>query len=512
MFRHAIYAAPKALFLAALLMAAAPGAMSSASAQTLKFGLAEDPDALDPTLARTFVGRVVFSALCDKLVDISPDLKVVPQLATEWSWSTDNKSLTFKLRPGVTFHDGEKFDAEAVKYNIERHKTMQGSQRRGELSAVTSVDVVDPLTVRLNTAAPFAPLLATLTDRAGMMISPKAGQALGDKFATAPVCAGPFKFVERVAQDRIVVEKFDGYWNKANIHFQRIEFRPFIDATVRLANLRSGQLDILERLAATDAPGVQKDAKLKLGSITEIGYYGITINIGKSDKAKTSALGSNAKIREAFELSLDRNGINKVVFDGLATPGNQWVAPNSPYYAKSSPIPKRDVAKAKALLKEAGNPNPVVNLVTPTTTDARNIAQVVQAMAKDAGFDVRIQATEFATSLNMADKGDFEAYILAWSGRPDPDGNLYSFHGCKQPLNYSGLCNPALDEILNDSRLTTDMAQRQAAWNKAAAIVVAERPIIYLLHRKWLWAHGNKLQGFKEYPDGLIRFAGMKLG
>ncbi|WP_374305285.1 ABC transporter substrate-binding protein [Ferrovibrio sp.] len=503
MFRHATYAA----FAALLLVAAAP-----ASAQTLKFGLAEDPDALDPTLARTFVGRVVFSALCDKLVDISPDLKVVPQLATEWSWSADNKSLTFKLRPGVTFHDGEKFDAEAVKYNIERHKTMQGSQRRGELSAVTSVDVVDPLTVKLNTAAPFAPLLATLTDRAGMMISPKAGQALGDKFATAPVCAGPYKFVERVAQDRIVVEKYDGYWNKANVHIQRIEFRPFIDATVRLANLRSGQLDILERLAATDAPSVQKDNKLKLGSVTEIGYYGITINIGKSDKAKTSALGSNAKIREAFELSLDRNGINKVVFDGQATPGNQWVAPNSPYYAKSSPIPKRDVAKAKALLKEAGNPNPVVNLVTPTTTDARNIAQVVQAMAKEAGFDVRIQATEFATSLNMADKGDFEAYILAWSGRPDPDGNLYSFHGCKQPLNYSGLCNPALDEILNDSRLTNDMAQRQAAWNKAAAIVLAERPIIYLLHRKWLWAYNTKLSGFKEYPDGLIRFTGMKLG
>ncbi|WP_370156511.1 ABC transporter substrate-binding protein [Ferrovibrio sp.] len=494
------------LLTAAGLLAAMP-----AAAQTLHFGLAEDPDALDPTLARTFVGRIVFSAMCDKLVDISPDLKIVPQLATEWGWSADNKSLTFKLRPGVTFHDGEKFDAEAVKYNLERHKTMQGSQRRGELSAVTSVDVVDPLTVRINTAAPFAPLLATLTDRAGMMISPKAGAALGDKFATAPVCSGAFRFVERIAQDRIVLEKYDGYWNKDNIHFQKIEFRPFTDATVRLANLRSGQLDMLERLAATDAPGVQKDKKLKFGSITEIGYYGITINIGKSDKAKTSALGSNQKIREAFELSLDRNGINKVVFDGLATPGNQWVAPNSPYYAKSLPVPKRDVARAKALLKEAGNPNPVVNLVTPTTTDARNIAQVVQAMAKEAGFDVRIQATEFATSLKMADQGDFEAYILAWSGRPDPDGNLYSFHACKQPLNYAGLCNPALDEVLNDSRLTTDMAQRQAAWEKAARIVLAERPIIYLLHRKWMWAYNAKLAGFREYPDGLIRFTGMKM-
>lgn len=498
-----------AMLAAALVAVAAPGAITSASAQTLKFGLAEDPDALDPTLARTFVGRVVFSALCDKLVDIDPDLKVVPQLATEWKWADDNKSLTFKLRPNVTFHDGEKFDAEAVKYNIERHKTLQGSQRRGELSAVTTVDVIDPLTVRLNTQAPFAPLLATLTDRAGMMISPKAGKELGDKFATAPVCAGPFKFVERIAQDRIVLEKFANYWNKDNVHLSRIEFRPFIDATVRLANLKSGQLDILERLAGTDAKEVQKDKRLKFGSITEIGYYGITINIGKSDKAK-SPIGSSEKIREALELSIDRNGISQVVFDGLATPGNQWVAPNNANYTKSVPVPKRDVAKAKQLLKEAGNPNPVVNLVTPTTTDARNIAQVVQAMAKEAGFDVRIQATEFATSLNMADKGDFEAYILAWSGRPDPDGNLYSFHACKQPLNYSGLCNPALDEILNDSRLTTDIGQRRVAWEKAVKIVNAERPIIYLLHRKWLWAYSPKLTGFKEYPDGLIRFVGMK--
>lgn len=495
----------------AALAAAALATAMPAGAQTLKFGLAEDPDALDPTMARTFVGRVVFSALCDKLVEIDPNLKIVPMLATEWSWSADNKALTMKLRPGVTFHDGEKFDAAAVKYNIERHKTMQGSQRRGELSAVTSVDIVDPLTVKINTAAPFAPLLATLTDRAGMMISPKAGAALGDKFATAPVCSGPFKFVERIAQDRIVLEKYDGYWNKANVHLQRIEFRPFTDATVRLANLRSGQLDILERLAGTDAKAVQRDPKLKFGSITEIGYYGITINTAKSDKAK-SPIGSSQKVREAFELSLDRNGISQVVFDGLATPGNQWVAPNSPYYNKSMPMPKRDVAKARALLKEAGNPNPVVNLMTPTTTDARNIAQVVQAMAKEAGFDVRIQATEFATSLNMADKGDFEAYILAWSGRPDPDGNLYSFHACKAPLNYAGTCNPALDSLLNDSRLTTDINERKQAWDNAAKIIISDRPVIYLLHRKWLWAYSPKLTGFKEYPDGLIRFTGMKLG
>src|SRR5512132_4029879 len=142
-------------------------AAATCSAQTLRFGLAEDPDVLDPTLARTFVGRVVFAGLCDKLFDLDEKLNIVPQLATEYKWAADNKSLTIKIRPGVTFHDGEKLDAEAVKYNLERHKTMQGSNRRGELAPVTSVDVLDATTVRLNLSGPFAPLLAVLTDRAG---------------------------------------------------------------------------------------------------------------------------------------------------------------------------------------------------------------------------------------------------------------------------------------------------------------------------------------------------------
>src|SRR6266849_6998286 len=123
---------------------------ATATAQTLRIGLAEDPDVLDPTLARTFVGRIVFAGLCDKLFDLDENLKIVPQLATSYEWSPDYKAMTLKIRPGVTFHDGEKLDAQAVKFNIERHKTMAGSNRRGELAPSASVDVVDPMTVRPN--------------------------------------------------------------------------------------------------------------------------------------------------------------------------------------------------------------------------------------------------------------------------------------------------------------------------------------------------------------------------
>jgi peptide/nickel transport system substrate-binding protein len=490
---------------------AAALACAPVAAQTLRFGLAEDPDVLDPTLARTFVGRIVFAALCDKLFDIDEKLTIVPQLAESYAWSPDGKALTIKVRPGVTFHDGEKLDAAAVKFNIERHKTMAGSNRRGELALVTGVDVVDPMTAKINLSAPFSPLLATLADRSGMLVSPKAAQAAGDKFGANPVCSGPFKFVERVAQDKIVLERYPGYWNKGAIFLQRIVYVPIVDATVRLANLKSGQLDFIERMGPSDVPALKSDARFKISKVTEIGYQGITMNVGKSDIAKTNPLGRDPRVREAFELALDRDGIVQVVMEGEAAPGNQWVAPDNPYYAKNVPIPKRDVARAKALLAEAGVPNPTVTLMTPTTSDAQKIAQVVQAMVKDAGIDVKIQSTEFATSLDLADKGQYEAYVLAWSGRADPDGNIYSFAACKQPLNYAGYCKQEIDDLLNKSRTAGELAERKKAYDQVAAVLLKDRPVVYLFHRHWLWAYTTKLSGLRTIPDGLVRVQGLKL-
>ena len=158
------------------------------------------------------------------------------------------------------------FDAEAAKFSLERHLTLPGSFRKPELAAVDHVDVVDPLTIKLVLKTPFSPLIAQLTDRAGMMVSPKAAKEAGDKFGLHPVCAGPYKFVERVQQDRIVFEKFADYWNKDNIHIDRIVYLPIVDATVRLANLKSGGLDLIERVLATDIKDVQRDRKLKLST------------------------------------------------------------------------------------------------------------------------------------------------------------------------------------------------------------------------------------------------------
>src|ERR1700684_895838 len=406
---------------AALLFSLGAGAQAQT---TLRIGLAEDPDVLDPTLARTYVGRMVFSAFCDKLFDIDEKLNIVPQLALSHETSADGKEMTIKLRGGVKFQDGEPFDAEAAKFSLERHLTMQGSFRKPELAALDHVDVVDHLTVKLVLKVPYSPLIAQLTDRAGMMVSPKAAKEEGDKFGLHPVCAGAYKFVERVQQDRIVFEKFADYWNKDNIHIDRMVYLPLVDATVRLANLKSGGLDLIERLLATDIKQVQADPKLKLSTAIELGYQGITLNIGK-DKAK-GPLSQSAKVRQALDLSIDREALNQVVFNGEFRPGNQWVSPEHPYYQKSFPIRPRDIAKAKALLKESGATLPVsVDFMVPKGAENEALAQVIQSMAAETGFDLKIRLIEFATSLKQAQAGEYQLFLLGWSGRIDPDGNSY---------------------------------------------------------------------------------------
>ena len=497
--------------LAAAALAAAMLLANAAPAQTLRIGLREDPDVLDPTLARTYVGRIVFASLCDKLFDIDEQLRIVPQLATGHEWSADSRALTIRLRPGVRFHDGEAMDAEAVKASLDRHLALQGSFRRSEINVVQSVVVVDPLTVRLELSVPFAPLIAQLTDRAGMVMSPKALREAGAQFGSRPVCAGPFRFVERVAQDRIVLERFEGYWDRANIHVERVVFQPIQDTTVLLANLQAGQLDLVERVNPTDGAAIRRDRRLRLVGGDELGYNGITINVGNGERAR-SPLGQSAKVREALELSIDREVINQVVYAGEFVASAQWVPPNSPFFLKDLPMPARDVARARRLLAEAGTPNPVVNLMIPNNPDLRQVGEVIQSMARESGFDVRLQATEFASALQAAARGDFEAFLVGWSGRSDPDGNIYSFATCKGGQNDGRYCDAEVDRLLDEARAVPDAAARIAIYRKVAALYLErDRGRIYLWHRKNLFAHSARLQGLRLVPDGLIRPQGIRL-
>lgn len=492
-----------------LLLAAMLGATAlSAQADNLRIGLESDPDALDPDKSRTFVGRIVFTSLCDKLFDITPDLVIVPQLATGSTTSDDGLTMTLTLREGVTFHDGSPFNAAAVKANIERSQTFDESVRKSELTSIESIDIVDDLTVRFNLNAPDAPLIAQLADRSGMMMAPS---ALTSEFSNAPVCSGPFQFVERVAQDKIVLEKFDDYWNADAIALDGVTYTIIPDSTVRLANLQSGDIDIVNQLAATDAETVRNADGINFANITGLGYQGLTFNLANGEMAQTP-LGQDANVRKAFDLALDRNAISQVVFDGLFQPASQPFSLSSPYYNADIPPVERDIEAAKALLAEAGVELPLqIKLQVPNTPVTMQLVQVIQSMVAEAGFEVEIIAKEFATLLSDADVGDFQISQQGWSGRIDPDGNIHQFVTTGSGFNDGEYSNTEIDALLNEARTVSDPAKRVEMYQQAAAIYSEDRPLLYLYHLAWLYGIDDKVQGLTLYPDGMLRFEGVSI-
>jgi peptide/nickel transport system substrate-binding protein len=494
-----------------LLCAASLALQARAEDRILHVGLREDPDLLDPTLGSSYVGRIVFSGLCDKLFDIDTKLNIVPVLANGYEWK-DPTHLVIHIRDGVQFQDGEKLNADAVKYKLIRDLTAKGSMRRGEISSIDSIDVIDPLTVQLNLKAPSAPLLAQLTDRAGIMISPKATEAAGDKFGLHPVCAGPFSFDSRVAQDRIVLKRFPGYWDAKSIHFDEVVYLPNPNSSVRLANLQAGALDIVEYILPTDVPAVQKDPRLKTAIDDSLAYTGITVNTNNGSAQETT-LGKNALVREAFELALDRTALNQVVYSGMYTPTVEANPPSSPFFFKDLKIPARDVAKAKALLQQAGVPTPVpVTLTITNGSDIQQAGEVIQSMASEAGFDVKIKEMEFASSLQAAYAGDFQAYLIGWSGRSDPDGNMWQMLHTGGTFNYGHYSNADVDKALDDARTVAGVDQRRAYYAKVWEQERKDLPLIYLWTTKNIVGMKKTLTGFQQVPDGLIRLQGVTMG
>ena len=495
----------KRLLAAAVALAFAP---TLALSQNARIGLGGDPDVLDPAIGGSFLDRVVFAGLCDKLVDIDEKLNYVPQLATEWEWSADALTLTMKLRRDVVFHDGEKMDGASVKANIERAKTMAESRRKAELAAIREVEADGP-TVRFKLSRPFAPLIGVFTDRGGMVASPKALAAMGNTFASKPVCSGPYAFESRVALDRVVLKKFPGHWNQAAYKVEQITYLPIPDSNIRTANLRSGSLEIIERVLPTDLAALKSDARTKVVGSPATAYYTMSINLNHGERAAT--LGKDPRVREALEASIDREIINQVVYNGEFIASNQPWAPGSAYYNAALPVPKRDVAKAKALLKAAGVEKLSFTLFAPNTTTEMQLAQVMQAMAAEAGIEIKIEVQEATTITQRNIKGDYQAAFGIWSGRPDPDANVSIWFACDGFVNWGKYCNPKLEELLVKARTVTATPERQKLYNQAAEVILADRPHLILYHYRWFWGLGAKVNGFKPYPDGIIRLDGIAM-
>jgi peptide/nickel transport system substrate-binding protein len=487
---------------------------------TIVVALASDPGTLDPTLANTFDARVVFTSFCEKLYDADNKLDIVPQLAAELpKTSADGKTVTIKLRTGVKFNDGTPFDATAVKTTLDRDLTFPASARKRELSAVKSVDVVDPQTVKINLSRPFSPLGAQLADRAGLIMSPTALKKLGKNFGTAPVCVGPFKFSGRKAGSEIRFTKSDTYYDASKVKLQGVTYKIITDDNTRAANLQSGDVDVAEQLNATDIPRLKSDSNLRIRDIAAISYEGISINVGNVNGVDKPAgkvdtpLGKSPELRRAFEMALDRNAINKVVYNGANAVDCLPFPMQSKFRPAKPTCTPFDPAGAKKIVRASGEKTPIpVELMIPADSGADRLAQVIQSMEEKAGFKVHIKPQEFISSLDAARGGKFDTFLIGWSGRIDPDGDVADLVTTGGSNNFSGVSDKQLDTLVSQAAAAKGVTDRSAVYAKALDRLRQIGSNIYLYHDRWFLGSSTKVTGLVYPADGIPRFKSAALG
>jgi peptide/nickel transport system substrate-binding protein len=497
-----------ALFaLAALVGCGGGGApQSNTPPGTLYVALEAEPPELDPNLSSAYVDRQVMASLYDKLVDIDENGEIVPMLAKSYDVSDDGKVYTFHLRDGIKFHDGTEFNAEAAKYNLERYQE-EDSVRSTEVEPIESVEAVDEYTVRVTLSEPFAPFLAVLTDRAGIMASPKAIEENNGRISKDPVGTGPFKFVERVRGDHITVEKNPDYWREGLPKIDKIEYRGIDDENVQYQNLQSGELDIIDSIPLVEFKELQESGDYNVSIEPGLGYQGVFLNV-------TQPPFDNKQLRQAVYRLVDRDAIVKAVLRGVGgEAGNSPFSEQSwAYSEESDSYPERSVEEAKALLEEAGKPDGFsFTLKTDPSPINQQIGQVIQNNLKPAGIDVKLEQEEFGTLLDDSTNGNFQALFLGWSGRIDPDLNIYDFTVTNGDFNDSGYSNPEVDKLLNEARITSDRDRRKELYGQVMEILHEDVPYVYLYHNNQTtdFAMQPTVQGFEPYPDGILRLAGV---
>lgn len=474
---------------------------TQAGPKVLNIGLKADPPSMDPNISTSLYDRQVYASLYDKLFDLNPQGEIVPMLVDTYEVSEDGKTYTFKLKQGIKFHDGTDFNAEAVKFNFDRNINEEKSRRKGELKFVESVSVVDDSTVQVQLTQPFAPFLAVLTDRAGMIVSPAAVEKFGDDYVNNPVGTGPFVFVKQVKGDSVTLKKNENYWG-GEVKLDEVNYRVFTNGTAKVQNLRSGMLDIIDETPVKEIPALEADANFEMITESGMGYQGLHLNNSRPPF-------DNKYLRAAVDRAIDRDALVKVLFDGYAAPARTAFPKGNLAYNEelNSPVPI-NADEIKSLLEQGGKPNGFeFKLMITTSPENEQLGAVVQNMLKQHNINVVLEKVEYGQLLDAGAKGEFEAMQLGWSGRPDPDLNFYDFVVTGNLNNYGRISIPQLDEIVEQARAEQDVAKRKELYDQASKIIHDEGAYSYLYHQFVLIGYSSKVSGVEYYPDGLIRTA-----
>lgn len=498
---------------AAMLAAAQGSSAAKTSGGTLVIGFARgEPDTLDPTLTNSFSTVEILRTICERLYDFDARSQVVPVLAAALpAISKNGLTYSIPLRHGLRFNDGTRFDAAAVATTLKRDLTLPGSARASDLTPIVSARAHGRYTVVIRLLAPFSPLLQTLATNDGVVMSPTQTRKLGAAFGTNPVCVGPFMFSSRVAGDSVTVVKSPYYYDRAKVHLDKIVFKVENNATAAVAALEAGDIQAMDNLPASDIAPLKADGRLRVLRQPSLGWQGIVVNIGNRNGVGSpianvgTPLAQSATLRRAFEEAIDRNALVRVAYGGAAVAGCTPVAVASPMSDASVKCTPYSPADAKKLVAASAFPHPSVHLLVQNSTIYLQLAQVVQAEEAAVGIGVVIDAVDFPTLLSRQASGAFDTALAGWSGSPAVDRNVYQFVDTTGSHNFGGYSNPKVDRLLDEERQTTDLKAQKRLYASAFRLLLADRPIIFLVHPIAYAVASARVQGLQFFSDIQLR-------
>ncbi|MFC0273812.1 ABC transporter substrate-binding protein [Metabacillus herbersteinensis] len=481
---------------------------------TLVFGRGGDSTSLDPistTEGETFkVTKNIFETLIEYG---DQDTTLHPGLAEEWT-TEDGLTYTFKLRQGVKFHDGTDFNSEAVVFNFERwmngnaddfpYYSMFGGYKGEEGHVIKEVKAVDEHTVQFVLNRQQAPFLKNLAMSPFGIASPAAIEKHGDKFRENPVGTGPFKFVEWKPNDRIVIEKFEDYWMEGYPKLNKVIFRAIPENSARLNALVNGEIDLMDGVNNSDEATITGNDNLQV-------FQRPSMNVGYLGFATNRAPFDNKLVRQALNHAIDKEAIIESFYGGQAEPAKNAMPPSIEGYNDDIEAYPYDLEKAKELLAEAGHPDGfkmdlwAMPVPRPYMPEGMKVAEVIQESFRKIGVEAEIQSVDWATYLDKASKGEFDAFMLGWTGdNGDADNFLYTLLD-KDSIgsnNYSQFSNDELHDVLIEAQTEPEQEKRNELYKKAQEIIHDEAPWVPLVHSTPLLAGGKDLENFLAHPTG----------
>ncbi|MER7012411.1 ABC transporter substrate-binding protein [Saccharopolyspora sp. NPDC000359] len=474
--------------------------------QHLRVAWRSNPSSLDPQRGNSGSDHAILYTLYDTLVSFDPrTLEPAPGLAESWD-QRDPRALVLHLRPDARFHDGTPVDAQAVKYNIERAKGPE-SNIKSDVASVTSVDVLDPRTARLNLSRPDSSLLLTLADRAGMLVSPTAAELAGESFERHPVGAGPWQFVEWRYGQSVRVQRFADYWQRGLPHLDSITFTIMKDGSTAVNALRSGQQDMVFNPPPQDVGLLAAAKGTEVSSSPQL--YQLIIYLDLS-----APVFHDERVRRALNLALDREQIRRVTQFGQGEvgwtplPSEHWAFP-----AAVAPTYPHDPQRARQLLAEAGHGAglrfPLLTYPDPVTV---RLAEVLKHQLGQVGVQIDLVPTELTqASSEFFNERKYPAMLSAWTGRPDPSLTYKLMFTERGYYNAGHVATPGIDEALNAANSTSDLPQRAAALGEAAEVVADRSLFVPLIFPPAVAAYREHVRGFEPNLLGKPKFTAVQV-